>query len=192
MLSRVLVALAFAMVMCGQIEAADCEAFKDLQPKDLVVFLRTSAHAADPQCVTDAIIRLGDSRPKERGSIELLISLLDFRRPETEAERMHVSSNRDWFPAVSALVGAGKPAVEPLIERLKTNEMTETARQNGIRALLYIHSGDPPQAVDALMKAAKAATSQVEAVALETTARDAAKQCAKSVRNRCEAVLNQR
>ncbi len=84
----------------------------------------------------------------------------------------------------------GKNAVEPLIASLKSSKMTDTARENGIRALLYIYRENPPEAVSLLMKAAGRADTQVEAVALESCAQDAAKLCSKSWKSRCDAAQN--
>ncbi len=193
MLGRFIAVLALTASACGQVQAPGCEAIEELSPKRLAMFLRTSAYAADPRCVTVAIHRLGASRPKDSASIEVVIDLLDFEwPPRTDPKKLRIGGMEESFPAVSTLVAAGKAAVEPLIARLKSNQMTETARQNGIRAMFYIYSGDPPQAVATLKKAAKKTASQVEAVALESCASEVAKICAKtSWKSRCEAVLNE-
>jgi hypothetical protein len=183
------VAVVVLVALCGESWGGECREVEGMASEALVSFLRTNASNADPQCVTDAIWQLGESKSASRAAIDVLISLLDFRRPQTNPERMHISINRDWFPAVSALFSIGKPAVTPLIATLKSGQMSETARQNGIRAILAIYRDDPPQAVVALKNAAAAAHSEAEAVTLEQCAKDAVSRCSKSWKDRCEAAL---
>jgi len=191
MLRRIGVALALVLAICGQTYAADCEDLNQMSPEGLVNFLRTSAKTADQQCVVKAIKGLGASRPKERATIELLIDLLDFREPQPELLRKHFSSSHEPFPAVSALLSVGTPALEPLIARLQSGRMTDTARENAIRLIFFLHTKDPVKAVLLLRKAADRAPTQVAFAELESAARDMAKLCSRNKGRKvnCEAAL---
>lgn len=186
---RVGIALVLGVLVCAQLQAADCAEVKEISSEKLINYLKTNARTGDPKCVTEAIYTLGESKSGGKHATEVLINLLDFRRPETDREKMHVSSTRDWYPAVPALLEIGKAAVEPLITSLGNGQMSETARKNAIRAIVYLNREDPPQAVTMLKRAAVNAGTQAEAIALETGAKEAANSCSKSWKSRCEAAL---
>ena len=160
MLRRIGVALALVLAICGQTYAADCEDLNQMSPEGLVNFLRTSAESADPECVVKAINSLGAMRPKDKATIELFIDLLDFREPQSDLHR-YIASSHEPFPAMSALSSAGTLALEPLIARLQSGRMTDTARENAIRLIFFMHSKDPVKAVLLLRKAADRVPTQV-------------------------------
>ena len=122
--------------------------------------------------------------------MDVLVGLLDFRRPESVTEKAHLFDMHDKFPAVSALLSIGTPAVPALLARLQSGQATDVARSNGIHAVALIYRDDPPQAVKAFVNAAANAKTQAEAVRLESCAKDAVNFCAKSWHDRCEAALN--
>jgi hypothetical protein len=62
-------------------------------------------------------------------------------------------------------------------------------RSNALRTIVSIYRDNPPEAITAFTKAAAAAKTQVEAVRLESCAKDAAKFCGKTWKDRCEAAL---
>src|SRR5215813_8847517 len=127
------------------VRALECPAAVESTPADLVQFLQTQARTADPECVTRAIRRLGESRSTLGAAV--LVDLLDFRRPDSEAEKMRIFDMHDRFPAIPALFGVGNSAVPALLEKLKTGKASQMARSNGIRAMVLINRDSPQEAV---------------------------------------------
>lgn len=163
-------------------------------PDELANYLNSSVQSADSQCVTEMIHELSYVRDHATPfQIQTLINLLDFQRPETDLERMHIwsSSNGDQFPAVDALFRIGQTAVPQLIKSLGTGLMTVPARQNAVRTLIYIYRKNPPDAVKAIAEAAKKSSKTQEATQLESSAKDAATFCEKffEQKNQCDEPL---
>jgi hypothetical protein len=179
--------LILVVLLAGCARALDCGDLASSKPADLISFLQTEEGRADPDCVSRVIVRLGDLRAPS--GAEVLVELLDFQRPESALEKAHLFDMHDKFPAVSALLSIGGPAVPALIAGLRSGHVTEVARSNGIHAIALIYRDDPPQAIRVFMKAAASAKNQEEAVRLESCARDALKFCSKSSHDRCEAAL---
>lgn len=181
--------LLFLSLGGGNLFAQDdgCSIVAGFTAEQLLDFLQHNSRTADPQCVTEAITRAGVLRTP--AATEVLITLLDFERPETAMEKMHISSLHDKFPAVPALFAVGKPAVPALIRRIQTGELTDVAQRNSLRALLAIYRESPPEAILTLKTAAAKANNQADAVRLESSMRRAVGFCAKSWRERCNAVI---
>jgi hypothetical protein len=79
-------------------------------PDEIANYLNSSGQSADPQCMTKMIREL--SYVGEHATpfqVQTLIRLLDFQRPETDLEKMHIwsSSNGNQFPSVDALFRIG-------------------------------------------------------------------------------------
>ncbi len=176
--------LVLALCLVGSVGAIDCSDIPASKPNELVQFLKTQARDADPDCVSRAITRLGDFRTDS--GTDVLIDLLDFQRPESESEKLHLFDAHDKFPAVPALFSIGLPAVPKLIAKLQDAQTTETVRSNAIRTIFTIYRDNPPQAITVLMDAAHAAKTQDQAVRLESGAEDAIKLC-RSRKAECEA-----
>ena len=98
--------------------------------------------------------------------MRFLIDLLDFQRPESEGEKLHLFDAHDKFPAVPALFSIGLPAVPKLIAKLQDAQTTEKVRSNAIRTIFTIYRENPVQAITVLMDAAHAAKTQDQAVRL--------------------------
>jgi hypothetical protein len=178
--------LVLVVLAANPARTLDCADLAASKPDDLVQFLQTQARHADPDCVARAIVRLGDFRAPS--GVEALVDLLDFQRPESPREKAHLFDMHDKFPAVSALLSVGMPAVPVLIARLQSGQLTDIARSNGVHAVALIYRDNPPRAI-AFRKAAASAKSQEEAARLESCARDAIRFCSKTWHSRCEAAL---
>jgi len=174
-----------SLPMMGQDCQPQAEAMSRIQ---LISFLNENARGASPECLTRVIIRVSELRPPSREATETLISLLDFRRLPTEGEKVGVfSGSRDNYPAVSALLMVGPPAVAPLIEDLKRSDLGEVSRQNALRTLILIHAPNPPEAISALKQAAADADDPAASERLEADAKDAIRYCLGKWRAPCEA-----
>ena len=177
----------FAVLFANSTLAFDCADLASSKAADLVEFLQTQAVNSDPDCVSRAIVRLGDFRAAS-GS-EVLVELLDFQRPESALEKAHLFDMHDKYPAISALSSIGMPAVPTLVAKLQSGHMTEVARLNGIHAVALIYRENPPQAIRVFMKAAANAKSQDDAARLDACAKDAVGFCNKNWHDRCQAAL---
>ena len=176
--------LFLVMLVPGLARALECPEAVESTPADLVQFLEMQARTADPECVTRAIGRLGEFRSPLGTAV--LVDLLDFRRPDSEVERLHAFDMHDRFPAVPALFGVGNPAVPALLLKLENVKTSPTARSNGIRAIAFIYRESPPEAVKIMKKAASTAKDQGDAVRLESSAKDAVAFCSEKWRAQCE------
>jgi hypothetical protein len=176
--------IAFTGVLAS---ATECPEVASAGVPELVQYLKTKSSTADPTCVAQAITRLGNFRSIL--GVQVLVSLLDYRRPESEKERYHLYDAHDIFPAVPALVSIGEPAVPGLIAKLQTGDMSRVARSNGIRAIVFIYSANQLRAITILRKAAANAPNQEAAARLESCARDAIAFCGEKWRVKCEEAL---
>jgi len=171
--------------------SSPCQELEDKSVEDLVLLLQSGPDSSTAECFTEAIYKLGNKEPQGNQYADVLVKLLDYRRPPTEAERMHIASTRDWFPATSALFSIGNPALPVLIAHLEGGGLSKTARENAIRTFVSINRDDPPRAISVLKAAARRAESQFEAMNLEAAARDAVERCGKSWKDKCQAVLDE-
>jgi hypothetical protein len=172
------------LLSAGFAGATDCPKQVESNPADLVQYLETQGRTADPECVTKAIGRLGEFRSP--AGVPVLIDLLDFRRPDSDAERMRLFDMHDRFPAVSALFAVGAPAIPALIAKLQTGRASQTERTNGIRAIMSMQRNSPPDGVKILKKAAANAKDPEQSTQLDLAARDAAALCSEKWRSQCE------
>jgi hypothetical protein len=179
--------LIFILSLVSAANAMDCSDIASSKPSDLVQFLKTQGREADEECVSQAIVRLGGFRTTS--GIDVLIDLLDFQRPQSTSEKLHLFDPHDKFPAVQALFGAGLPAVPQLIRKLEDGRATEVVRANAIRTVVLIYRDDPSKAITRFMHASRTANGQGQAVRLEACAKDAVKFCG-SLKDRCEAALS--
>lgn len=182
--NRLLVSVLAALLL-NSAWGLDCPDVVSYTPNNLIQFLKAHGRNADPDCVSQAITRLGGFRTPS--GADVLLDLLDFQRPESEGEKLHLFDAHDKFPAVTALFSIGFPAVPALLSKLQSGEGNELVRSNGIRALVTIYRDNPPDAIAALMKAAAAAKTETEAVRLESCAKEGVSFCGKTWKDRCEA-----
>ena len=161
----------------------DCSSVTSSGPSDLIKFLKTEASKADPACVAQAITRLGDSRSPS--GVEVLVDLLDYKRPASIKEKYHLSDSNDTFPAVPALFSIGMPAVPGLLAALQSGRVSGAARSNGIRVIAAIYRDTPPKAIKILKEAASTAKNSEDATRLESCAKDAIAFCSENWHARC-------
>ena len=176
-----------ASLLVITVHAVDCnEIVSQKKVDDLISFLKMRAQKSDPESVSQAITRLGDLRAPS--GVEVLITFLDFERPQSRRERAGVADMHDKFPAVPALVSIGVPAIPALLETLK-GEMNQAARENAIRSVVFSHDDDPPRAIGIFKLASAKARTKEGSLHMESSAREAVKFCSSSWRYRCEAAL---
>ena len=176
-----------AFLLVNSALALNCPDLVSYEPNNLIQFLKAHGRDADADCVSQAITRLGGFRTSS--GTDVLADLLDFRRPDSASEKLHLFDAHDRFPAVPALFSIGLPAVPALLSKLQSGEGNEEVRSNGIRALVTIYRDNPPEAIAVLMKAAAAATTETEAVRLESCAKDGVSFCGQTWKDRCKAAL---
>lgn len=180
-----------ALMIAGSIgscaQAEDCPSVTNLSQAELLQWIDGHRDRSEGLCLAIAINRIGEFRSVEATST--LLDFLDFQRPETDREKLHISTLHDKFPAVPALFSIGKPAVPQILERLKTGNLSENARHNAVRSLVLIYRDNPVDAVTALRKAADKLGNDVEKDRILVSARDAASTCPKSWQSRCSAAL---
>ena len=167
--------------------AAICEKVAKSSSAELMELLKGDLQSTTPECIEQAVVRLGDFR--EASAAAVLVNFLDFKRPLNEREKLGINMRWERFPAVGALFSIGKPAIPALLATLRSEKITEVARQNAIRAVSTIFRDDPPQGVGELRKAAREAKEPTEAARLRSGAESAAALCSDSWRDRCKGEL---
>jgi hypothetical protein len=109
---------------------------------DLVSYLSgTVPDENDADCITWALKRLGAERYVP--AIPVLAKLLDFRRPPNEFEKkgisIHPSGTSDLYPAAGALELIGEKVLPTMLDVIKSESMSKTARDNAVAVLMEIH-----------------------------------------------------
>ena len=125
-------------------------------------------------------------------AIRIIVLYLDYRLPD-EGSKYHqaTSSNRDPYPASSALTMIGKPAVPELLEAIGRKGTSDTARLNAISTLFKIFSKDDLTTPVRLLKSASEAADDGEiSVRFRQAAQRAADECRGVVASRCREVLH--
>jgi len=169
---------------------AECARVAGLEADALISYLKSVTAGTDPECISQAVTKLGALRAV-RG-VDALVDFLDFQRPQSEREKYHVADMHDKYPAVSAIMSVGLPAVPPLVAKLGGGQMSQIARYNGLRTLGFIYRDNPTEAIRALKLAAAKAEKPDEAYRLNSCAKDLVPFCADSWRGRCESALNEK
>jgi hypothetical protein len=115
---------------------------------DLVQFLNTTVpDERNARCVTWAINKVGKKRYEP--AIKPLVRLLDFRRPQTEGERIFRGLSEETFPAEVALEVIGKNALPELLRAIEADTTPETSRENALNVWMEIfrQSDEHPKGV---------------------------------------------
>jgi hypothetical protein len=170
------------------VSGVDCQMVAASSAIQLVDFLKRDARRSDPDCVSQAIVRLGGLR--DPTGTDALISLLDFRRPLSEREKVGVGDMHDRYPAVSALFSIGERVVPALVQSIRLGHLNEVATKNAIDGIVLIYREDPPRAVAMLRKSASETKVEDEAARLNAAAKDAVNFCGSTWKDRCESALN--
>ena len=72
------------------------------EPNNLIQFSKAHGRNADADCVPQAITRLG--RLRIRFGVDVLVDLLDFRRPDSPGKKLHLFDPHDKFSGGSGIV----------------------------------------------------------------------------------------
>jgi HEAT repeat protein len=181
--------LACCLVVQKQVMAEGCPSLAHSPANKLIAFLDDRDKAkADPYCAEFAIIQLGELKDPQATSV--LIRYLDFMHPITTAEE-HGSLVHLYvpYPAVSSLVGIGKPAVTQLTETIGLKNTCDLVRDNAVEALMFIYNAAPSEGI-AVLKAASAQSKSPEQKGIfDAAAVSAIKWCSAGDKPKCEAAL---
>ena len=176
-------------LLCAQQKV--CPELDGLSTEVELQFLKQGRATPDPTCVARALYDISLARGLSEhvfsDAVLTLLTYLDYRLPDqgTKYERA-VSSNRDPYPASSALFIVGKRAVPYIVELIgKGQAASEVSIRNALDTLGAIYREDPPQAVRVLKSAADInARDFQKAERLRKAARDVTF-CHGSVRQAC-------
>lgn len=133
--------LAFALATSAQVHERFegwCSTLEATSPADLVQFLNaTVPDGQNARCVTWTIHKLGKERYEP--AITALVKLLDFRRPQTEGERIFEGLSRELFPAEEALELIGKKALPEVLHAIEVDTSSDVSRQNALEVWMEIY-----------------------------------------------------
>lgn len=134
----------------------------------LAIIRDNKLRESSPETVVRAIDRLGELKPVS--AIDDLVGLLGFKDPSRESKhpylRLRISPFRQPYPAVSALLEIGKPALPALVKAVETHEPGSVTSENAIYIIVWVNPEDPAAGVHYLQNAADKATSRVAAYRL--------------------------
>lgn len=138
-----------------------CVSLQNASPPDLLQFLNGVApDEKNGWCVTWAIHKLGNEHYEP--AITALVKLLDFRRPQTRAEKMGFYGRpqgiEEVFPASEALELIGKPALPEVLRAIEADSTSATARENAVSVWMEAYKYERPKGV-ALLKQEETKTS---------------------------------
>lgn len=125
-----------------------CDSLQNAELGDLVQFLNAVVpDERNSRCVTWAIHKLGKERYEP--AITPLVRLLDFRRPETEGEKIFHGFDRETFPAEEALELIGNKALPDVLRIIESDTSSDTSRRNALNVWmeLYRQSDENPKGV---------------------------------------------
>jgi hypothetical protein len=113
-----------------------CETFRGASSADLVKFLNsTTPDVGNARCVTWAIHKLGSERYDP--AIVPVVRLLDFRLPQTEADKTFRWGEE--FPAEDALTLIGKKALPEILRAIEASTSSDTLRENAVFVWMEIY-----------------------------------------------------
>lgn len=180
----ILAALTFAD--CGYSQTT-CPDTASAPAKELIGFLESNGRTADPECVRKVIVQFGEA--KDTSAINVLIGLLDFRRPDNEMEKKGFLRMEDRYPAVESLFQIGQRAIPYLISTIGSDKTSALSRQNALRTVAMINREDPSKAIFLLKKASRESKDTSEAVRLEAAAKAFMPYCGARWHDKCAAAL---
>jgi len=164
-----------------------CDSLQNAVSADLVQFLNAVVpDEKSSPCVTWAIHRLGQERYEP--AIIPLVKLLDFRRPQTEGEKIFHGLSRETFPAEEALELIGKKALPELLHALGAETSTDTLRQNALTVWMEIYrqyDEQPKGVTDLKLEESKASDSSIKG-RLEWAVQKAVTRCNKAELAECK------
>jgi len=163
--------------------AADCAKVQNANAPQLIAFLN-NAKNAEPDCVREALSRLGDLR--EASGTSVLITFLAFQRPMSIKENAGLGDLHDRYPAVPALFSIGTNAIPKLVDAIASRGLKELETRNAIRATSLIYRDTPLDAIRVFQKAVVASTDADTKRRLEQAAQAAADLCSSSWHEQCK------
>ena len=136
--------LAFAPITRAQLHQRYegwCSTLEASSSPDLVQYLNgVVADDNNAQCITWAIHKLGQERYEQ--SVTPLVRLLDFRRPQSEGEKIFHGLSDEQFPAKVALEMIGKKALPEVLRAIQGETSSDTLRQNALAVWMEIYRED--------------------------------------------------
>jgi len=170
--------------------AQECDRLQKATASALVSFLQDSiADESNAECFTFAMYRLGQDRYEP--SVPVLVRLLDFRRPATEREKrgyyIHMQS---IYPAVEALEEIGKNALPAVLEVIKSDSSSATARDNAVSVWMEIYKYESPKGVALLRQEAENATDNASKKTLNWAVSKALTWCNPPDEEKCKAAAS--
>src|SRR5579872_4502368 len=179
--ASILLASAFTLALMDSARA--CDALKNIDTADLIRFLakdKSKAISTNPNCVTYAIMRLGDAKTIEAAPV--IADYLDYKRPftpeEEESIRLHFSMPlREFYPAVTALFQIGKPALPALSNAICKPNISSLALDKAVFTTMLIFREDPTAGIRFLKSNAQASTDPVISARINQAAETAIRWC---------------
>lgn len=178
-----------------------CVALEHSSAGQLLEYLSRDRASLSANCIEVALRNLGIESPLPSSykvsAIDVLIPFLDFKSQVVESMGFQPSIAPFFlYPARTALIGIGRPAVEKLIAAIADRSSSDTVVENARVAVnaIYNYPDGPAgslKAVVALSEAAKGTLNAASASRLRDAARKVAGACLGSeLQSRCEAALN--
>jgi hypothetical protein len=134
-----------------------CDDLQNATPEAMVAYLeRAVPNVSNKECVTIAIHRLNGKHFEP--AVPILIRLLDFHRPLTKLEKdgfvIGLQGLDDMYPAVEALIETGRQCLPHILEAIKSNSTSVTARKNAVEVWMYFFRDDAPNGIAQLKREA--------------------------------------
>jgi len=162
----------------------------DLRGKDAAThleYLRGDRSKLAAPCVVGAIRYLGGKQYTQ--AITVLIQYLDYADPVYLHQPGIRGSIPYVYPAAEAVASFGRSVVPGLISAIADANTTDVARQNAAETIASIYGAARPDAISALVSAARAHGDPMASAHLMDQAKWLADRCALTMRNDCEVAV---
>ena len=187
---RAIVLIVFTLYP-GCAQTSMCPLFTKLplqsEGERLMEYLR-EATGHTTACDVEALLRIESLSVGGRGDkswIQVLVGYLGLKQPQPVV----AGGGYRPYPAASALVVIGEPAIPALLKVVGSGGSNSVERANAIDAVTVIRSGE--KGVRTLWEAGRTADDPTAAARLVEAAREASKHCQGTDRPKCEAILTQ-
>src|SRR5579872_719275 len=169
-----------------------CPPLRHSEDSGLMAFLeenKNGKRSESPDCAAFAILELGKARSYP--AIPILIRYLDFEWPHASNVNSNASLvyERQYFPAVTALVLMGTPSLLPLLHTLETEPLPQIARSKGVETIMLLYAEYPPFGIKALVSPISRAPDKASAERMASAARFALQWCDDEHKPLCEMAL---
>jgi hypothetical protein len=125
-------------------------------------YLQRDREGLNPLCVERAMYGISLSASpgnfdQYAEAVNVFVEYLDYKLPDEGSKYLRaVSSNRDPYPASSALFNIGKPATPYLLAAIASGATSDLGRRNALLTLSAIHRENLPDLVRILKRASSA------------------------------------